>query len=131
MKTTQIRSKSSNKLQAAQSGIDWQLSAFWLIAYAIAWPIAFFYGVDEEAIRTAHSPLAAAIIIYLPKFAFTIAGVVLYWFSGQLKEMWARLTTWQVKGRWYVLAYFGPAALYLISARISASGASDCETTVR
>lgn len=99
--------------------IDWHLAIFFFIAYAIAWPIAFLFGVDEELIRTNHSSPAATLIIYLPKFAFTISGVILFWFNGQTKEMWTRLTHWRVRLFWYALAYFGPALLYLASAWIS------------
>lgn len=45
--------------------IDWQLVIFFFIAYAIAWPIAFIFGVDQELIRSNHSPPAATVIIYL------------------------------------------------------------------
>jgi len=121
MKITQKRSLISNKVRERESRFDWQLTAFWVIAFAIAWPIAFAFGVDDQAIRAEHSPLAATVIIYLPKFAFSIAGVILFWVTGRLKEMWARLIAWQVKGIWYALAYLGPAALYLISAWVSAS----------
>ena len=99
--------------------IDWQLAIFFFIAYAIAWPIAFLFGVDEELISANHSPPVATLIIYLPKFAFTISGMVLFWFNGQLKEMWTRLIHWQVRLFWYALAYLGPALLYLASAWIS------------
>jgi len=100
--------------------IDWQLAAFFFIAYAIAWPIAFLFGVDDEAIRVAYPSITASILIYLPKFAFTISGVILFLYNGQLREMWTRLTTWRVKWTWYVLAYLGPALLYLASVWISA-----------
>ena len=121
MKITQKRPFLSIKVLGSEAGFDWQLTAFWVIAFAIAWPVAFAFGVDEQAIRAEHSPLAATAMIYLPKFAFSIAGIILFAFTGRLKEMWARLTTWQVKGIWYALAYLGPAVLYLASAWISAS----------
>jgi len=63
--------------------IDWQLAVFFFIAYIIAWPIAFIYGMDDESIRATHSPISAIILIYLPKFAFTISGVILFWLNGQ------------------------------------------------
>jgi len=99
--------------------LDTQLFLFFLIAYLIAWPIAFIFGVDDDFLRTNYPPAFATILIYLPKFAFTIAGVILFWSTGQLKEMQARLFHWRVKWIWYTLAYFGPALLYLISAWIS------------
>jgi len=95
--------------------IDWQLAVFFFIAYIISWPIAFFFGVDEELIRTNHSPPAANLIIDLPKFAFTISGVILFWLNGQIKEMWTRLTHWRVHLFWYAPTYLGPATLYLAS----------------
>jgi len=99
--------------------IDWQLTSFWIIAYAIAWSIGFTFGVDDAAIRATHSPIVATILIYLPKFAFTISGLILFAYTGQLKEMWTRLTHWRVKWTWYALAYLGPALLYLAAAWIS------------
>ena len=79
----------------------------------IAWPIAFFFGVDEELIRTNHSPPAANFIICFLKFAFTISGVILFWLNGQIKEMWTRLIHWRVHLFWYAAAYLGPAIFYL------------------
>ena len=99
--------------------IDWQLTAFWGIAYAIAWSIGFTVGVDDEAIRAAYAPVTSTVLIYLPKLAFTISGVILFWYTGQLKEMWTRLFHWRVKWTWYALAYLGPALLYFASAWIS------------
>jgi len=105
-----------------KQNIDWKITSFWAIAYLIAWPIAFLFGVDETAIRVAHSPFASTIIIYLPKFAFSISGLILFWYTGGLKEMWTRLTHWRVNWVWYSLAYFGPAVLYFASAWISFEG---------
>lgn len=102
-----------------ESKIDWQLVAFFVIAYLIAWPIAFIFGVDDEVIRATYSPTAATIIIYLPKFAFTISGLILFWYTKGMKDMWTRLSHWRVNWVWYVLAYFGPAILYFASAWIS------------
>lgn len=99
--------------------IDWHITTFWLIAFAIAWSIGFTFGVDDEAIRAAYSPIVAIALTYLPKFAFTISGVILFWYTGQLKEMWTRLFHWRLKWIWYALAYLGPALLYLASAWIS------------
>jgi membrane protease YdiL (CAAX protease family) len=102
--------------------IDWQLTSFWIIAYAIAWSIGFTFGVDDEAIRATYSPIVATNLIYLPKFAFTISGVILFWYTGRSKEMWTRLFNFRVKWTWYALAYLGPALLYLASAWISSEG---------
>ena len=99
--------------------IDWQMVIFFALAYLIAWPIAFIFGVDDEAIRATYSPVGATILIYLPKFAFTLSGLVMFWHTKRLKEMWTRLTHWRVHWIWYALAYFGPALLYLASAWIS------------
>ena len=99
--------------------IDWQLTIFFVIAYLIAWPIAFLFGVDDEAIRATYSPTLATILIYLPKFAFTISGLVMFWYTRRTKDMWTRLTHWRVNWIWYALAYFGPAILYFASAWIS------------
>jgi len=99
--------------------IDWQITIFFVIAYLIAWPVAFVFGVDEEAIRTAHSPLVATILIYLPKFAFSISGLIMFWYTNRMKDLWTRLTHWRVNWMWYALAYFGPAILYFASAWIS------------
>jgi membrane protease YdiL (CAAX protease family) len=101
--------------------IDWHLTTFWLIAFAIAWSIGFTFGVDDEAIRNTYSPIVATNLIYLPKFAFTISGVILFWYTGQSKEIWTRLFNFRVKWIWYALAYLGPALLYLASAWISAN----------
>ena len=102
--------------------IDWKITSFWAIAYLIAWPIGFIFGVDDEAIRTSYPPIIATILIYLPKFAFTISGVIMFWITGQSKEMWTRLLHWRVKWTWYALAYLGPAVLYFVSAWISSEG---------
>ncbi len=99
--------------------IDWQLTIFFVIAYLIAWPVAFIFGVDDASIRATYSTPIATIIIYLPKFAFTISGLILFWHTGRLKDMWTRLTNWRVNWIWYILAYFGPALLYVASAWIS------------
>ena len=99
--------------------IDWQLTIFFVIAYLIAWPIAFIFGVDDQAIRAAHSPTLATILIYLPKFAFTISGLIMFWYTNRMKDMWKRLTHWRVNWIWYILAYFGPSLLYVASAWIS------------
>lgn len=99
--------------------IDWQIVIFFVFAYLIAWPIAFLFGVDEATIHSTHSPPLAIIIIYLPKFAFTISGLIMFWHTKRLKELWTRLTHWRVHWIWYALAYFGPALLYLASAWIS------------
>ena len=99
--------------------IDWKLTIFWVIAYLIAWPIAFIFGVDDEAIRANYSPIVAINLIYLPKFAFTISGMIMFWYTGQSKEMWTRLFHFRVKWIWYALAYLGPALLYCLSAWIS------------
>lgn len=50
---------------------DQQLAMFFFITCAIAWPIAFFFSVNEELLRANHSPPVVTLIIYLPKFAFT------------------------------------------------------------
>lgn len=100
---------------------DTHLILFFLIAYAIAWPIAFIFGVDDEAIRANYSPIVATNLIYLPKFAFTISGVIMFWITGQSREMWTCLFHWRVKWTWYALAYLGPALLYLASAWISSN----------
>lgn len=107
-----------NKVET-NTKLDWHITIFFGLSYLIAWPIAFIFGVDNEAIHITHSPLVATILIYLPKFAFTISGVVLFWHTKQLKEMWTRLTHWHVHWVWYALAYLGPALLYFASAWIS------------
>ena len=107
-----------NKIKS-KSKIDWQLAIFFALAYLIAWPIAFIFGVDDEAIRATYSPHIATILIFLPKFAFTISGLIMFWYTNQLKEMWTRLTHWRVHWIWYTLAYFGPATLYFASVWIS------------
>jgi len=101
--------------------IDWHITTFWVIAYLIAWPIAFIFGVDDEAIRNTYSPIVATNLIYLPKFAFTISGVIMVWYTGRSKEMWTRLFNFRVKWIWYALAYLGPALLYIASAWISSN----------
>jgi len=102
--------------------IDWQLTSFWIIAYVIAWSIGFTFGVDNEAIRAMYSPIVATILVYLPKFAFTISGVIMFFVMGRSKEMWTRLFYWRVNWIWYALAYLGPALLYITSAWISSEG---------
>jgi membrane protease YdiL (CAAX protease family) len=104
-----------NKIKS-NTKIDWQIVIFFALAYLIAWPVAFIFGVDDAALRTTYSSPFATILIYLPKFAFTISGLIMFWYNGQLKEMWTRLTHWRVRWIWYALAYFGPALLYLASA---------------
>jgi membrane protease YdiL (CAAX protease family) len=100
----------------SKTKIDWPLAIFFALAYLIAWPIGFIFGVDDEALRATHSPPVATILIYLPKFAFTISGLIMFWYTRNMKEMWTRLTHWRVHWDWYALAYLGPALLYLASA---------------
>ena len=102
--------------------IDWHITTFWLIAFAIAWSIGFTVGVDDEAISAAYSPIVATTLIYLPKFAFTISGVILFFVTGQSKEMWTRLFNFRVKWTWYAIAYLAPALLYFASAWLSSEG---------
>ena len=61
--------------------IDWQLTIFFVIAYLIAWPITFIFGVDDEAIRVTYSPIAATIIIYLPKKEYKMLPLNLYFMA--------------------------------------------------
>jgi hypothetical protein len=60
---------------------------FFTLAYLIAWPIAFIFGVDDEGIRATYSAVAATILIYLPKFAFTLSGLVMFWHTKRLNEI--------------------------------------------
>ena len=107
------------EITQSKNKIDWQVVVFFGIAYLIAWPIAFIFGVDEKAIRADNAPIVAMIIIYLPKFAFTISGLILFWYTKTLKDLWEQLSRWRVHWKWYILAYFSPALLYFISAWIS------------
>jgi len=98
---------------------DWQIVLFFAIAYAIAWSIAFTFGIEEHVVRSNYSPLVAALVIYVPKFAFSISGVILFALNGELKTLWQRLINFRVNIKWYVIAYFGPALLYFVSALLS------------
>jgi len=108
-----------------KTNFDWRLTLFWILAYAIAWSIALPFGVDDVFIRANHSLIVSIIIIYLPKFAFTISGLILFWMTSGLKELWTRLTHVRVNWSWYALAYLGPASFYLASALTSNLLSSD------
>lgn len=88
---------------------------FFLLAYAIAWSVAFGVGIDPELIQATYSPLRAFVLITLPKFAFSLAGLIMIMVSKGyvgLRELGSRLFRWKVGFKWYALAYFGPAVLY-------------------
>ena len=99
--------------------VDPQLVVFFGIAYVIAWPIAFVFGVDESAIRADYGRVVAALIIHVPKFAFSISGLLLFGYTRKFGEVGARLSRRGVKWYWYSVAYLGPAALYLLSAFVT------------
>ncbi|MBK5267656.1 MAG: CPBP family intramembrane metalloprotease [Acidimicrobiia bacterium] len=91
--------------------------SFWVIAFAIAWGIGFTAGVDPEVIADSYSPVAAFLIDRIPKFAITIAGLVVVFGGGvDRKAFMRRLTTWKVPARWYVLALGGPLLAYGVGA---------------
>jgi uncharacterized protein len=104
--------------------VDPQLVVFFGLAYVIAWPIAFVFGVDESAIQADYGRVVAALIIHVPKFAFSISGLLLFAYTRKLRKVGAFLSRWRVKWYWYTVAYFGPAALYLVSAFVTISMSS-------
>jgi len=55
----------------------------------------------------------------LPKFAFTISGLILFGYTKTLTALGEQLFRWRVHWKWYAVAYFGPTLLYFISARIA------------
>ncbi len=91
--------------------------SFWVIAFAIAWGIGFTAGVDPEVIEGSYPPVAAFLLGRIPKFAFTIAALVVVFGAGvDRRAFMRRLTTWRVPVRWYVLALGGPLLAYGVGA---------------
>ncbi len=91
--------------------------SFWVIAFAIAWGIGLTAGVDPEVITGSYSPVAAFLLDRIPKFAFTIAALVVVFGGGVDRQAFLRrLTTWKVPVRWYVLALGGPLLAYGVGA---------------
>lgn len=111
--------------------LDWQITLFWVLAYAIAWSIALTFGVDDVLVHAEYSPIAAMLIIYIPKFAFTISGLTLFWMTSGFKALWTSLNRVRVKWVWYALAYLGPAFLYFTSAWTSNLLSSDLPLSPR
>lgn len=94
--------------------------SFWVIAFAIAWGIGLTAGVDPELIADSYSPVMAFLIVRIPKFAFTIAALVVVFGAGvDRRDFLRRLTTWKVPVRWYVLAIAGPLLAYGVGASLA------------
>ena len=91
--------------------------SFWGIAFVIAWGIGLTAGVDPDMIAESYSPVMSFLIIRIPKFAFTIAALVVVFGAGvDRRDFLRRLTTWKVPGRWYLLAIGGPLLAYGVAA---------------
>lgn len=94
----------------------WPTSSFWILSFAIAWSIGFGFGTDPDVVAASYSPFWAILIEHVPKFAFTIAALVLVVGAGvDRAAFWAHLTRWKVAPRWYVLAIAGPLVAYGIA----------------
>lgn len=95
-------------------------ASFWVIAYAIAWGIGFTAGVDPEVLAADYSEPVAYLLDRSPKFAFTIAALVVVLVGGVDRAgFWKRLTRWRVGVGWYALAILAPLAAYGISAYLA------------
>lgn len=91
--------------------------SFWVVAFTIAWGIGLTAGVDPELVADSYSPVMAFLIVRIPKFAFTIAALVVVFGAGvDRRDFLRRLTTWKVPVRWYVLAIGGPLLAYGVGA---------------
>ncbi len=91
--------------------------SFWAVAFAIAWGIGLTAGVDPEVIADNYSPVMSFLIDRIPKFAFTIAALVVVFGAGvDRRDFLRRLTTWKVPVRWYFLAIGGPLLAYGVGA---------------
>ena len=126
----------------------WPIVSFFVLAYAIAWGafailgvIARQSGVEStqafmplaesyqfEGVNLSVAPWLVYLLTRLADFAFSIAGVVMIAVTaGQagLRELWQRLTRWQIGWRWYALGLL-PLALYLVATAV-ANGFSSAE----
>ena len=126
----------------------WPIVSFFVLAYAIAWGafailgvIARQSGVEStqafmalaesyqfEGVNLSVAPWLVYLLTRLADFAFSIAGVVMIAVTaGQagLRELWQRLTRWQIGWRWYALGLL-PLGLYLVATAV-ANGFSSAE----
>ena len=126
----------------------WPIVTFFVLAYAIAWGafailgvIARQSGVEStqafmalaesyqfEGVNLSVAPWLVYLLTRLADFAFSIAGVVMIAVTaGQagLRELWQRLTRWQIGWRWYALGLL-PLGLYLVATAV-ANGFSSAE----
>ncbi len=104
-------------IQVSKSHASYLQPIFWffLLAYLIAWSIAFTVGVDTQAILQQYSGATAFLLITLPKFAFSLAGIIVIALTkgyAGLQDVAKNLFHWRVGFKWYALAYLGPAFLY-------------------
>ena len=126
----------------------WPIVTFFVLAYAIAWGafailgvIARQSGVEStqafmalaesyqfEGVNLSVAPWLVYLLTRLADFAFSIAGVVMIAVTaGQagLRELWQRLTRWQIGWRWNALGLL-PLGLYLVATAV-ANGFSSAE----
>jgi len=93
------------------------LVAYFALAYAITWAIAFLLVASVRGLIGVQIPPGAHFLAaYGPMLsAIIITGIT----SGAdgIRELVERMTRWRV-GRWILVALFSPVALYLIAATI-------------
>ena len=122
-------------------GVDWPLVFFFILAYAIAWGtfgimalIAGQAGLDNAQTLMAMSEsyqfegLSLAVphwLLYLltrlADFSFSIAGVIMIAITAGrvgLRELWQRLTRWQISWKWYVVGLL-PVFLYVLATAVA------------
>lgn len=133
------------------SQLDWAVVSFFLLAYAIAWGAFGIIGLiaRQSGVADAQTLLAMAeayqfenaaltvptwlvyLLTRLADFAFTIAGIVMIAVTAGrtgLKELWQRLTRWQISWTWYVLGLL-PIVLYLVATAVANAYPSATITT--
>lgn len=91
--------------------------SFWIISFVIAWSIGLTVGVDADALASNYPAPVAFLLDRIPKFAFTLAALVVVVVGGiDRRAFLDRITRWRVPGRWYALAIGGPLLAYAVAA---------------
>jgi len=137
--------------------IDWTIIAFFVLAYAIAWGafgiialIAQQSDIDSpqtlmtmgetwqfDAVSVSAPHWVIYLLTRLADFAFSIAGIIMIMLTAGrdgLRQLWQRLTRWQIHPIWYIVGLL-PLLLYGVSvifsdALSSANVSFDSITTI-
>jgi membrane protease YdiL (CAAX protease family) len=126
--------------------MDWHLIFFFVLAYAIAWGVFGILGIlaNQAGVENAQTLLRMGeswqfdgvqvgvphwfiyLLTRLADFAFSIAGIFMITITaGQagLRQLWQRLTQWQIAWRWYVAGLL-PILLYSLATLVAGGFAS-------